>query len=284
MKPFTPIVFALSCIATGDTGYADTLASFLSEVNHVIRSEEGRIAQQRAAESVEEPPAARAPAEPAVEREIPEVVYIQDLEVLATLRESLKKHYQLNGDLRITLLRPWKARPVSSHSWSVELVKVPNDQIEAVSVVRFRILDEGRFAGEHSVTLRCEHWLDVWHTTLPMERQQEVMATLLEPRRVDALSARRDLILASTDLSRYEFRQAVAGDRALTWRDLSVRPHVRRGDAVDVLIKQGAMEISMRGTALENGIAGDLITIRNTSSNKNFQARIVSESLVRVYL
>ncbi|MGB0372977.1 MAG: flagellar basal body P-ring formation chaperone FlgA [Opitutales bacterium] len=273
----------LAIAGLANVAAADSLASFLSEVNHVIRSEEGRIAQQRAAERVEEPPAARAPAEPEIAEE-PELIFIQDIELLSVLREELDKHYQLDGDLRLTLLRPWKARRVSSHNWDVELVKVPVDSLESVSLVRFRILDNGQFAGEYSVTLRCEHWLDVWHTTLPMVRQQEVSPSLLEARRIDALSSRRDLILASTDVSKYEFRQSVAGDRALTWRDISVRPHVRRGDAVDVLVRRGAMEISMRGTALENGIEGDLITIRNTNSNKNFQARIIAESLVRVFL
>ena len=214
----------------------------------------------------------------------PEPVFIRDLELLAVLREKLDTHYRLDGDLRITLMRSWKPRRVSSHNWNVELVKVPENSLESVSLIRFRVLDQGVYAGEHSVTLRCEHWLDVWHTTLPMARQQAVVPMLLEPRRIDTLSSRRDVILASKDLGDYEFRQAVGGDRALTWRDVSLRPHVRRGDEVDVLVKRGAMEISMRATALENGIAGDSIAVRNPTSNKNFQARVVSTSLVRVHM
>ena len=265
-----------------NTGYADALSSFLTEVNHVIRSEEGRIAQQSAVASIEEAPAAPAPA--VAESVVKETVFVRDLELLTLLREKLDEHYRLDGELRVHLLRSWKPRRVSSHDWDVELVKVPADSLESVSLVRFRLLDRGISTGEHSVTLRCEHWLDVWHTTLPMVRQQEVVTTLLEPRRIDTFSSRRDVILASKDLSEYEFRQAVGSDRALTWRDVSLRPHVRRGDEVDVLIKRGSMEINMRGMALENGIAGESIAVRNLTSNKNFQARVIANSSVRVYL
>jgi flagella basal body P-ring formation protein FlgA len=55
---------------------------------------------------------------------------------------------------------------------------------------------------------------------------------------------------------------------------LVVLPDVSRGDMVDVEVRSGAAHLVFTGKAESTGHSGDLIVIRNLSSNKVFQARV----------
>lgn len=57
---------------------------------------------------------------------------------------------------------------------------------------------------------------------------------------------------------------------------------VERGDTVTVLAGVGAAQIEAPGEALSSGRRGDVISIRNPSSNKTFKARVLSAGRVEV--
>jgi flagella basal body P-ring formation protein FlgA len=53
-----------------------------------------------------------------------------------------------------------------------------------------------------------------------------------------------------------------------------VPPDVNRGDMVEVEVRSGAARLAFTGKAESTGHSGDLVVIRNLSSNKVFQARV----------
>jgi flagella basal body P-ring formation protein FlgA len=55
---------------------------------------------------------------------------------------------------------------------------------------------------------------------------------------------------------------------------LMVPPDVNRGDMVEVEVRSGAARLAFTGKAESTGHSGDLVVIRNLSSNKVFQARV----------
>ncbi len=54
-------------------------------------------------------------------------------------------------------------------------------------------------------------------------------------------------------------------------------PDVSRGEMVDVEVRSGAARLLLTGKAESSGRSGDLIAIRNMTSNKLFQARVVGK-------
>ncbi len=59
---------------------------------------------------------------------------------------------------------------------------------------------------------------------------------------------------------------------------------IRRGELVRVVLEQGGIRISTRGVAMGNGALRDVITVKNPSSNKLYQARVTgSGEVVVVY-
>ena len=68
----------------------------------------------------------------------------------------------------------------------------------------------------------------------------------------------------------------------LSWRHITSIPLVRRGDIVDVIAAEGALMISLKGKAIEDGADGDMIRVSNLSTSKKFQAQVVDDKKVRV--
>lgn len=58
---------------------------------------------------------------------------------------------------------------------------------------------------------------------------------------------------------------------------------VRRKAGVNAVIETGTLRIACRAVALEDGAVGDMIRVRNPSSNKDLYGEIVSASEVRIY-
>jgi flagella basal body P-ring formation protein FlgA len=76
--------------------------------------------------------------------------------------------------------------------------------------------------------------------------------------------------------------QSLPAGRPLTRRDVIERPVVRKGQLVEVVAQQGALNLSMKALALESGAAGDLIKLRNLESRREFCGQVLHESKVQV--
>jgi flagella basal body P-ring formation protein FlgA len=74
----------------------------------------------------------------------------------------------------------------------------------------------------------------------------------------------------------------VPAGRPLGRREAAGRPLIRKGQFVEAVAQHGAMSISMKALALENGAAGDLIRLRNVESRKDFNAQVLNENKVQV--
>lgn len=69
-------------------------------------------------------------------------------------------------------------------------------------------------------------------------------------------------------------RRAVAAGSQIPLQILDAAPDVDRGDIVQVEVSSGAMTLGFTGKAESAGRVGDLIRVRNPSSNKIFEARV----------
>lgn len=135
---------------------------------------------------------------------------------------------------------------------------------------------------------------------LSLQAEVEALATVAvaaHPLRGGVVLSADDILTESRDLAtlrspcfeaaelvgkrlRRSMRQAEAFRRT----DLRFPPVIKHGDMVTITARKGALCISAKGQAQENGRAGGTIRVRNISSRKDIQARVTGPGQVEVEL
>lgn len=210
-------------------------------------------------------------------------IHLGPSHVREVLANRMAEHYEVTGDFRIDLLRPWRAVPVAEGAWELVVTEFPATGLSSSTLIRFRLLSEGRTVGEWQMPLRCELWQEVLVATRHLNRDALPEASDFDVRRIDALRFRDALVTPDTELGHYELRETVSKGQPLLWRQLDQQPLVRKGSVVEVSAQEGLLSISMKGLALEDGTQDQFISVRNLESRRDFQAQIIGENRVRVY-
>jgi flagella basal body P-ring formation protein FlgA len=203
--------------------------------------------------------------------------------VLEELRLELTARLSLRGDLKISFVQPWQPVEVrNGREWKLVLDGVPKDGLASTCLIRFSIEAEGKKLGTWQSEIRAQLFEPVWVATRRLDRGESINSSVAALKDIDVLSGRFDFLTSQTDLGFYEIAQTVASDQPITRKDVSLRRLVRRGREVDVVVNQGALNISMKGIALNDGGVGETVAIRNKDSKKDFQARVVGDNTVEV--
>nr|WP_249309103.1 flagellar basal body P-ring formation chaperone FlgA [Ralstonia insidiosa] len=75
-------------------------------------------------------------------------------------------------------------------------------------------------------------------------------------------------------------RRAVKAGQVIQARLLKGVEAIRRGQAVQIVANTGPVEVTVPGTAMQNGAIDDVIRVKNTSTGKTISARVTSASTV----
>jgi flagellar basal body P-ring formation protein FlgA len=86
------------------------------------------------------------------------------------------------------------------------------------------------------------------------------------------------------DLSSFDVAENLSGGQVLTARSLKQRPVIRRGKTLDALIQDGALTIAVKVEALEDGLPGQTVRVRNLKSRREFRGKVQDEQTVAVAL
>lgn len=202
--------------------------------------------------------------------------------LLGGIARDLSTHFNLEGELQLELMRPWSPPARLAQAWTISVVEFPAVPSSSM-LVRARVLADGALVSDVSCVLRASHWRDVWVARQPLTAGATFDPAPLEARRVD-LFRDRDVVPASVGDRTFIFARSVAAGRILTWRDIARRPLVKKGNVVEVSVVEGLLLVTMKALAMENGAQGDVVTLRNPESQKNFTAIVVDENRVKIRL
>ncbi|PAW67756.1 MAG: flagella basal body P-ring formation protein FlgA [Opitutia bacterium Tous-C1TDCM] len=201
-------------------------------------------------------------------------------QLVAALTRKLAEQFTLDGDLQLELIRPWASPARVAKNWDLQVLEFPS--VPAASMmVRCRIFADAVAIAEATFVVRAQLWRDAWVSRQPLVAGTTFDAAMLETRRVD-LFRDRDVLPAAVGDRSYIFARAVAAGRLMTWRDISRRPLVKKGDLVEVSAVDGLLAVTMKALAMENGAQGDTVTVRNPESRKDFAAMVIDENRVQV--
>ncbi|MGC4072516.1 MAG: flagellar basal body P-ring formation chaperone FlgA [Nibricoccus sp.] len=201
-------------------------------------------------------------------------VATQRIAVLADVASQLLSHFRADGELQLETVRPLQLA-ASATPLPVEVIEFPAALAPSM-ITRVRV-----GTVEHTLVLRAQLSREVWVTRTPTVRDGSFDAGELDTRRVDVLRE-RDAVPTAETCADYTFNRPVPANRILTWRDISRRALVRKGQIIEVAAVDGALSITMKALAMENGAAGETVKVRNLDSKKEFNALVVADARAQI--
>lgn len=235
-----------------------------------------------AATPVEVEPAASAPADEKPARPLVQVG-ADELDLLAALEQALADKFQPTGRLRLIPVSALPRLAEGAMLPEIELVDTPTRLNSATMLLRYRLRTEDGSSQLHVLSFRAEVLADVWFTQRRAIAGEQLGALDLTLREVDVLREPKAVPADPALLPRYEIARPIAEMRPVTWNDIAPRALVRKGQIVDVVASQGSLRITMKGQAVRSGALGDVVTIRNLESKRDFSAEVIDENKVRVH-
>jgi flagella basal body P-ring formation protein FlgA len=201
-------------------------------------------------------------------------------DLLAQLGQKIAAHFNLEGELQLELIRAWVPPARVAATWEISVLEFPT-LVSSSMLLRCRVLADAVPVADTTFVVRAQLWRDAWAARQPVAVGATFDPSVLEVRRVDLLRE-RDVLPAAVGDRSHIFARAVPPGRLLTWRDITRRPLVKKGDLVEVSAVDGNLAVTMKALAMQNGAQGDTVTVRNPESRRDFAALVIDENRVQV--
>jgi flagella basal body P-ring formation protein FlgA len=208
---------------------------------------------------------------------------VLDAELLEKKIASVLSHrYQASGHVISRLSREWKPLNVPV-DWKFNFRQSIPDELSANAFVRFSITSGGIDLGEWGYPVKCSQMVDVAVAKVPLNRGSRISPDLFSSSAMDALGMGANCVLSDARLNGYQLASSVKPGTVLKWSHLSKMTLVRKGQVVNVFASGKGIFVEMKGQAMEDGVEGSFVRIKNISSNREFQAKVLNENSVKVY-
>ena len=206
-----------------------------------------------------------------------------EIDLLAALEQALSDKFQPAGRLRLIPVSAMPRLEVGADVPVVELVDAPSRLNSGSMLVRFRLHAPDGTSRLHVLSFRAEVLAEVWFTQRRVAAGELLADIGLATREIDLLRDPKAVPVDPSLVTRYEIARPVAEMRPITWTDVTPRTLVRKGQMVEVVATQGNLRITMKGQAVRSGALGEVVTIRNLDSKRDFSAEVIDENKVRVH-
>lgn len=130
------------------------------------------------------------------------------------------------------------------------------------------------------VPVRVELLGEVLALSRPLARNHVIGGDDLTMREVDLSKLHRGHYQVIDEIVGHRLRRSAQADTIITPDLLTVPLLVNRGQRVSIVGGSGTVQVSVSGEALADGAEGDRIRVRNLSSGKVLQARVIAEGTV----
>ncbi len=213
-------------------------------------------------------------------RKLPEEELLQML-TAAFQKEVVKDR----GEVELRLTRPWQPVAVPDEPLKLELVELPPQGIASALITRFELqTSRGESVGSWQTTLQAHVWREVWVARSPLSRGAPLRATDITRERRDILTLREATAEFDPGKSNLELSEPLPAGLPLLARCVRPRPLIRRGQTVAAVLEDGMLAISLKVEALEDGVLGQTIRIRNPISRRDLHGKVVDEKQIQVCL
>ena len=203
--------------------------------------------------------------------------------VLAEIKRQIASHFEISDEFRIFFDRSWDEITLTSPAWELVVTSFPSQGLRSRFFVNFEIWCDGERLSSYQVGVHCELWKDAYLAQRQIERGTILNEGYVIVQPVDILSLYQSPVEIGTVLSDYVANNSIKQGEPVYQRDLKERPLIEKNAVIDVFAQEGMMRITLKGKALEDGVKGQFIRVRNLQSHSDIQAEVVGVNQARVY-
>ena len=141
---------------------------------------------------------------------------------------------------------------------------------------------DGRPAGRVRAAARVKLIVPAVVAARRLERGHVITPGDLKPARISLDLVKEGALTDPAQAVGQSCRRRISPGRAVTERDLVPPKVIQRGDMVTIIAQTGALKVSTRGQAKQDGAIGDNIMVMNLNSKKTVPATVVASGAVKV--
>ncbi len=134
------------------------------------------------------------------------------------------------------------------------------------------------------VPVRVTRHIEVLIAARPLPRGIALSADAIRHGRRDPAELPGAWYTERSQLLGLETRRAIRAGEVLSPQLLSSARLIRRGQELVLFATSGSMTVTVKGKALEDGVEGDIVRVRNLSSDRVVEGRVVGTDKVQVSL
>lgn len=208
---------------------------------------------------------------------------VNDLVLKELLTETLQREQvKERGELELKFTRAWTAVPVPDEPLSIKIVEMPSSGVSPNFICRFELSAGGETVGTYQQPLQAKVWREIYVAHSNITRGQLLREADVSLEKRDILNNRDYLTALPADDPYIEFRENVPAGTQIVTRAMRLRAIIKRGRQVDAMFKDDALTIAVRAEALEDGVPGQIVRVRNLQSRREFKGKVQDEQTVVV--
>jgi flagella basal body P-ring formation protein FlgA len=208
---------------------------------------------------------------------------VNELLLKDLLTEALQRDFVKDrGDLEIRFNRPWSALVVPDEPLSVKITEIPNSGVSPSFICRFELIAGDQVVGTYQQPMGAKIWKEIYVAQSNLTRGQALREAEVGLEKRDIVNNRDYLTSLPLEDAYVEFRENVPAGTQVSARHLRLRSIIKRGRLVDAIAKDDALTISVKAEALEDGVPGQMVRVRNIRSKREFKGKVQDEQTVVV--
>ena len=211
---------------------------------------------------------------------------LAEAEALAQLKTVLQEQYvKERGELELRFTRPWTTLCVPDEPLTLKVLDLPTAGVTSSFIAKFQLLTaQGEEAASCQAVLQARIWHDVWVARAGLRRGDPVQGAELARERRDILLCRETPAEFERDDPALELAETVNPGALVSIRSIRPRTIIHRGQVVAALVQEGALAVSLKVEALEDGAAGQIIRARNPVSHRDLRGKVLDDQSILVPL
>jgi flagella basal body P-ring formation protein FlgA len=205
-------------------------------------------------------------------------IELRDL-LTAALQEEVVKS---RGELELRLTRAWTSIPVPDEPISLRIVDLPATGPSAFFIARFELWCGEERLGNWQVSASAKIWREVPVAEATLRRGQLLATAPIIYERRDILALRGEVGSFELDDASLELVENVPAGHPVLARSVRPRPVVLRGQLADAVMLNGGLQISLKVEALQDGLPGQIIRVRNPKTRRELAGKVLNEQTILI--
>ncbi len=203
------------------------------------------------------------------------------------IRTIVKSHIEKNmqwdpAAFRIEFPVPLAAQEFKGKHITWQVQERRSEEFIGESVFNVKFYEQGIYVRELPVPVKMETALDVLVSTKPLSRETVIGSDDVKLIKKWYVRIPSSVLTDSEEAIGKILTQSIRANGEITKTMLKTPLMIRRGNLVKIIVESGSLEVTTVGLSEDNGGRGDIVRVKNLSSNKIIYAKVVDQALVRV--